>query len=127
MEYETPTPFEEKVASLFQPDTLLSEQYFSGYKSKQLEPGKRLMLAVLQDAVFCFQENIATHDPRKKILFQDAEAWIMEPAKDWVFSFENICEVLGLDPGYVRAGLLRFKQNRLSNYRRYAGKKHKAA
>ena len=27
---------------------------------------------------------------------------------DWVFSFENICETLGLDVGYVRQGLLRW-------------------
>ena len=127
MEYETATPLEDKVVSLFQPDTLLSDQYFSGYKSKQLDPGKRLMLAVLQDAVFCFQENVLTQDPRKKILFQDAEGWIMEGPKDWVFSFESICEVLELDPDYVRTGLLRLKQNRLSNDRGYLGKKHKAA
>jgi len=26
-----------------------------------------------------------------------------------LFSFDNVCEILGLDPEYMRAGLLRWK------------------
>jgi hypothetical protein len=27
---------------------------------------------------------------------------------EWVFSFTNVCETLGLDPGYLRRGLNRW-------------------
>jgi hypothetical protein len=47
---------EEKISSLFDPDTLLSAQYFENLRRKTpIEPEKRLMLAVLEDAVNCFQ------------------------------------------------------------------------
>ena len=42
---------EEKLTLLFQPDMLLSHQYFASFRTKRLEPEKRLMLAVLEDAV----------------------------------------------------------------------------
>ena len=40
-----------------------------------LDPEKVLMLAVLQDAVTCFQENIAATCKRKRALYQEAEEW----------------------------------------------------
>ena len=90
MAHEPHSSIEEKVASLFQPDSLLSEQYLSGYKSRQLDPGKRLMLAVLEDAVLCFKDNIWAQDTRKKALFRDAETWIMEESTEWIFSFDSV-------------------------------------
>ena len=42
---------EERVTSLFQPDTLLPEQYLDTFRRKlHLEPEKKLMLAILEDA-----------------------------------------------------------------------------
>jgi len=68
------------------------------------------MLAVLQDAVECFQENALSEQPWEKKLFQEAEDWILAKNSDWLFSFENICETLQLNPGYIRRGLLVWKQ-----------------
>lgn len=105
---------EERLASLFQPDTLLSAQYFKIFRSKsQLEPEKRLMLAVLEDAVLCFQNYIFARDRKGKLIFQEAEEWILERNSNSPFSFENICEVLGFDPKYVRQGLMHWKESRL--------------
>lgn len=102
------------MASLFQPDILLAAQYVETVRTKaSLEPEKRLMLTVLEDAVLCFQKGVFAGDRRRKALFPDAEEWIMEKNSDWPFSFENICEVLGLNPAYLRQGLLRWKQKKL--------------
>src|SRR5690242_9661133 len=50
---------DEKVTSLFQPDTLLSDQYFENFRRKTVwQPEKRLMLAILRDAIACYQDNL---------------------------------------------------------------------
>lgn len=114
MANETDFRIEEKVASLFQPDVLLPAQYFETVRTRaSLEPEKRLMLAVLEDAVLCFQKGSFAGDRRRKALFPDAEEWIMEENSDWPFSFENICEVFGISPAYLRQGLLRWKRKKL--------------
>src|SRR5919205_4265298 len=108
-------PAEEKLASLFQPDKLPSAQYFDSLRRKALlEPEKRLMLAVLQDAIHCFQDNLAAETVVKKKLLADAEEWIRERDGDWVFSFAYICEALGFRPEYLRRGLLRSKEKQRS-------------
>lgn len=112
---QTGLSMDEKLASLFQPDTLLSAQYFDNLRGKTLlEPEKRLMLALLEDAVQCFQDNILAQSGKKKRLFEEAEEWILEEDGDWIFSFENICEFLGFSPAYLRQGLLRWKEKKLT-------------
>lgn len=109
---------DEKLASIFQPDTLLGAQYFETMRRKALlEPEKKLMLAILEDAVNCFRDNLLAQGVKAKRLFEEAEEWILEEDGDWLFSFANICEVLGLNPGYVRQGLLRWKEKRVIKQR----------
>jgi hypothetical protein len=113
--HQSSYPWDEKVASLFQPDTLLAAQYFNTLRRKTaLESEKRLMLAVLEDAVKCYQDNAGTAHPKGKKLFHETEQWIFETDSDWLFSFENVCALLGLDPEYLRAGLLRWKLAQLT-------------
>jgi hypothetical protein len=109
---------EEKLASLFQPDVLISAQYFDTLRSKTgMEPEKRLMLAVLEDAVRCFQDNLTAQSDAKKKLFTEAEEWFLEEGVDAAFSFESICDALDLNPEYVRRGLLRWKEKTLTMHR----------
>ena len=99
---------DERIGSLFQPSSLLSAEYFETLRRKTiLEPEKRLMLAILEDAVDCFQNNVFPQSLKGRRLFQEAEKWVVEVDGDWVFSFENVCETLELNPAYVRQGLLR--------------------
>jgi hypothetical protein len=112
---------EENLASLFQPDTLLSAQYLDNFRRKShLEPEKKLMLAVLEDAVRCFQDNVNAQNGRRKKLFDEVEEWILEENGDWLFSFDSICEVLGFHPRYVRQGLLRWKEMESRKHRKAA-------
>jgi hypothetical protein len=102
---------DEKITSLFQPDTLLSAQYFDTLRRKtRLEPEKRLMLAVLEDAIISFQDNLFAQRSKNQRLFDEAEQWITTPGGDWMFSFDNVCESLGFNPEYVRRGLLRWQE-----------------
>jgi hypothetical protein len=53
-----------------------------------------------------FQENVLAQYLWEQKLFQEAEDWILNKNTDWLFSFENICENLQLNPDYIRRGLL---------------------
>jgi hypothetical protein len=114
-DYKSQATADDRIASLFQPDTLLSAQYFDNMRRRTLlEPEKRLMLAILEDAVNCFQENLSAESGKRKILFNDVEQWIRADGSDWVFSFDHICEALGFTPAYVRQGLLRWQEKNRS-------------
>ena len=102
------------VVPLFQPDPTAPDQYLETFHSKvSLEPEKRLMLAVLQDAVSCFQKYLSARDQKGKALFREIEEWILERDSSRIFSFESICEALELNPRYVRQGLMRWKEKEL--------------
>ena len=102
---------DEKIASLFQPDTLLSAQYFDTLRRQTLlEPEKRLMLAILDDAINCYQDNLFSQRAKNRRLFDEAEEWIVTAGGEWIFSFDHVCESLGFNPEYVRRGLLQWKE-----------------
>ncbi len=107
---------EQTMDSLLQPDTFLPAQYFETIRRENhLDPEKMLMLAVLEDGVICFQKYISTRDEREKRLLSEAEEWLLmeQNGEDWLFSFDNVCETLGLNPGYIREGLLRWWHHQL--------------
>jgi hypothetical protein len=98
--------------ALFQPDILIQSQYQGTHQRRfYQEPEKVLMLALLEDAIVCFQDYFGTDCKRKKSLFEDAEQWILDRDSSYIFSFENICDMLGLDADYLRDGLMRWKQS----------------
>ena len=115
MAYDASLGVEEKMGSLFQPDTLFSVQYFDTVRRKtNSEPEKKLMLAILEDAIDCFQKYIFARNGRGKGIFRGAEDWILEENSDRLFSFETVCDALGFNPSYVRQGLLRWKEMALA-------------
>jgi hypothetical protein len=117
-------PVAEKAMAVFQPDILIDCQFQSTYRRRfHLDPERVLMLAVLQDAVVCFQENLMASCKRKQLMHVEAEEWILNEDKSYLFSFENICEALGYDAGYMRAGLLRWKRAALAKTSHKSGRK----
>ncbi|HSE86455.1 MAG TPA: hypothetical protein VLJ79_09560 [Candidatus Binatia bacterium] len=100
----------QNILSLLDSDVLASEQFAETFRqSERREPEKALLLAVLEDAVDCFLEYHAAEDRIGKGRFQEAEEWIMQRGDDWFFSFENVCELLGLNPEYLRRGLQQWR------------------
>src|SRR5215468_5147710 len=88
----------------------------SVHKKTLREGEERLMLAVLESAVEDFQKYVLARKPRGKQLFQHAEDWFLEKDSEELFSFENICETLGLHPDHTRKGLMVWKQARLKTH-----------
>ena len=110
---------DDRIASLFQPDVLLGDQYLENCRRKiPLEPEKALLLAVLDDGVRCFQDNIFSENKKKRMLFDEAVEWLFSDESSDIFSFVSICAVLGLDPGYLRRGLREWEQRAVGEKRK---------
>ncbi len=109
---------DENSTYLFQPDTLLVDQYFESFRRKTYsEPEKNLMLAVLEDGLVCFVQHRSASTAAGKRLFREAEEWIFdEEDPDRLFSFENICAVLGLSRQYIRQQLSRRRDLKLGEH-----------
>ena len=96
-------------------DTGVIEKLF---KKDIREGEEKLMLAVLTSAIEHFQKHVFSKDEKGRKLFQEAEEWFLEKDSDQLFSFEYICETLGLHPDYVRQGLLSWKEAKLKELSR---------
>jgi len=109
MEAQTARRLEEPGPGL-EPETILPSQFFDRLQiDASLQPEKRLMLAVLEDAVGTFQKYVTASTRRGQRLFSEAEQWFATETMDWPFAFENICEALGLESSFVRRGLWRWR------------------
>jgi hypothetical protein len=80
--------------------------------ARTAEPHKRLMAAVLCAVVDDYQgvgyqrrsgRRRATHPAGVR----EAIAYVASTDREWPFSFENLCDALGIDPGCVRQELHR--------------------
>ena len=81
---------------------VLAEQL---HHPRQWSPWQRLMEAVLQDAVEQYQHHKMFPTRKGAFLFREVAAWFASEDERYIFSFVNICHALGLDVGYVRAGV----------------------
>jgi len=109
------------IAHLEAPDAILPEQIMAGARQDSYISGeKALMLAILEDGIRCFQEHLRNSRSNPRLLATQAETWIRSVDYEWPFSFNNVCEALGIDPDALRSALLRWKQNQrgLSNEER---------
>ena len=84
-------------------------------RKSYLEPEKKLMLAVLENGVECFQKYALARDRKERLLFQEAEYWVQDTNRDWPFSFAKVCETLGFAPDYLRQGLGQWKAAKLKS------------
>lgn len=101
---------DERVAGIFVPDTLLPSQYFDRI-GRRIDDGEhRLLMAVLEDAVDIYRKQVGSRDVRGGELFREAEEWIESTDNTWLYSFENICDLLSIEPEYIRRGLRNLKQ-----------------
>jgi hypothetical protein len=90
---------------------VLPEQFYNPPARATGRGEVALMRAVLEEAVDCFQKQFVKSGRRAQRLAREAEEWIYSDEVRWPFSFVNICAVLGLDPGYMRLKLKRWREN----------------
>jgi hypothetical protein len=69
---------------------------------------QRLLFAVLQDAVACWFRYRDVSTRRGRRLFGETARWFASSERGWIYDFERVCEMLDLDPDYIRHGLQRW-------------------
>ena len=84
------------------PDVILPSQW--GGAEFRWTPERRLMLAVLEDAVGTILRG-PSRERRWTGSAEEAMEWVAANDRQWPFSFINTTETLGLDPGAVRRGI----------------------
>jgi hypothetical protein len=102
--------FDETPVVRFEADILAAQDFDRIYRTRPRSPERDLMLAILEEAVNDYQRSWKARDRRARKRFADARAWIMNTDSEWIFSFINCCEVLGIQPDYLRQGLRLWRQ-----------------
>ena len=102
----------DRLLNLFASDAILASQFFAMRRSVSAEhrPFRKLMVAVLGDAVNCFlSESLRSAYPSSPRWRLRAEAgeWLFDDAAAGAFSFNWICDGLDIDASYLRAGIRR--------------------
>jgi len=72
------------------------------------------MVAVLVDAVRCFQTKSEARNRAGLQEFAEVRSWIFSNYETGVFAFKSVCDLLKIDPGTVRKWLLRWQEGRAS-------------
>jgi hypothetical protein len=86
---------------------LLPSQHLAKRGRTVAEPQRRLMLAVLQTVVDDVQDGGLNPVAAEDRSYWQAVAYVESRDRSWPFSFENICETIGLDADGIRRTLRR--------------------
>jgi len=95
----------EMTDTLAQMDVILPSQYFGALGSVGLSSEKRLMLAVLLDAINVLQGWHRSGGARKRRAFAEAAQWVNTCGTRYPFSFESVCDALDIDAELLRSRL----------------------
>lgn len=91
---------------LFEPDVLITDLVVAARRRRAALSGeKRLMLAIVENALDHYQKYIVATDRVGRALFTEAAQWMASTSTDDVYSFENISETLDINPSYFRRGV----------------------
>lgn len=90
---------DELCADLSSPDALTPAQY---YPAPSASPYQRLLLAILEDAIRCYQRNFAVGIGPRRILFRETEEWLFDSDGTAFLSCPMICESLGINLPQLR-------------------------
>src|SRR5215471_19440581 len=101
---------EEQAPAILEADIIVPSQFFDRVRAERSsQPEKRLMLAVMEDAITTFQKSVHGATRRQRRLLKETEEWIGSTDTSWPFSFENICIALDIESDYMRSGLHHWK------------------
>jgi hypothetical protein len=68
-------------------------------------PERSLMGALLFDGIQAYIAYALAQSPSDKAKYAEAFTWVMDLSAEEPFSFNGVCEALGVSPEYLRLGL----------------------
>jgi len=99
----TPSP-EETRAAVFEPWALLGTQW-TGARMQGASGEKRLMAAVLADAIRLYLKYAQSPTVGGRREFRETAEWVESHTRSELFGFQSICEMLGIDAERLRVRL----------------------
>lgn len=102
--------FAPDLSPIFEDESLLPVQYADLHRADHRNGEHRLLYAVLEDAVRCWQVYDGATTTRGQRLFNEAAEWFASEDDSSPFTFVAICQLFDLEPDYVRAGLRRWSE-----------------
>jgi len=123
---------DESAHSLYRPDCVVPELSLERLRRTTSRSGEgRLAVAVLEDAVECFQKHVFATRSRHRRLHREAEAWLFADSRgrssDSAFTFDFICDALGIEGNALRRGLMRWRDRQIAERARHAAEQREAA
>ena len=122
--FDSPDPW---LSAGFAPDFLVPTQYYDLMRRRTgLDAETRLVFAVLEDAVRCYVKNINATGRSQRMVFREVADWFeSEYGLRNPFSFTHICDVLGIEPDYLRSQLKKLRPGDLpTKQMRSVGRRH---
>lgn len=101
-------------SSVFEPDVMLPSQFLVPDEQGLVGGERRLMAALLSDGIEAYinqSVNEMKGVVRKSRVRCDACEWVDAEDDSYVFSFDSVCECLGINPEYLRLGLHRYVES----------------
>jgi len=92
-------------------DTVLPTQFFGALADPRCEPEKRLMVAVLEEAISSLLGGQSGREERRAAA-REAEHWFASDERRAPFAFGTLCDILELDIGCVRQALAGWLERR---------------
>ncbi len=88
-------------------------EYIDQIRRRHYDEGeKKLMLAILQEALNDFVKYLPSKYADGQARFREVEEWFLDSDGEWLFSFSNIAETLGISASYLVNGLMRLKREK---------------
>jgi hypothetical protein len=87
----------------FEPGVVLPVQF---YPARGMRSEKRLMLAILEDALRIYRKHAHAPDRRHERLAAETKDWLFSDDTEWPLSFVNVCSALGIDVARLRTQLV---------------------
>lgn len=106
----------DNTSSVFEPDVMLPSQFLIPDEEGLIGGERRLMAALLSDGIEAYIHQAVSRTTELYAIARpkvrtDACEWVETEDESYVFSFDNVCECLGINPEYLRLGLHRYVES----------------
>src|SRR6185436_14310130 len=91
-------------------DVILPSQFWSPAVDVRAEPEKRLMLAVLEDALGLVLLDARLPARHRQAAVREANTWIDSDDRSRPFAFAVICDLLGIEIARVRRAIAAMRE-----------------